>query len=99
MARCEFRYTLPGSAGTLLAAMRRDFARFGGTVVGAEAAGGQGTFTLPTPIGEFDGVFQVTERDGACDVRIEVDGKPLFVTCSMIGEHLERRLRKAVAAA
>ncbi len=97
MAGCEFRYTLPVRAGILLAAMRRDFARFGGTVTGTETPGGCGQFTLPTPVGEFGGVFQVTERDDSCDVHIEVEGKPLFVTCTMIGEHLERRLRKAAA--
>jgi len=98
MAGCEFDLTLPGDAGKLLAAMRSDFARFGGVVTGADEPGGYGEFTLPTPIGEFGGVFRVTERSGACDIHIEVEGKPLFVTCTMIEEHLRKRLKKAAGA-
>ncbi len=98
MSSCEFDFRLEVPAASLLEAMRRDFARFGGAVTGATESGGYGEFTLPTPIGEFAGVFQVADRDGGCDVRIEVEGKPLFVTCGMIGEHLRRRLRKAAAA-
>ena len=98
MAACEFDFSIPVREATLLAAMRRDFARFGGNVTGADEPGGYGEFSLSTPIGEFGGVFQVTERDGASEIHVEIEGKPLFVTCSMIGEHIERRLRKAAAS-
>ncbi len=96
MAACEFEFDLPAAPEALLGALRADFARFGGEVAGD---GGAGEFSLPTPLGEFRGAYRVTgTEDGGSNVRIEVEGKPIFVPCSAIGEHLERRLRKAAAA-
>ena len=96
MAACEFEFDLPAAPEALLGALRADFARFGGEVAGD---GGAGEFSLPTPLGEFRGAYRVAGTDaGGSNVRIEVESKPIFVPCSAIGEHLERRLHKAAAA-
>lgn len=97
MAACEFEFTVPAGPEALLGALRADFARFGGDLLGD---GGAGEFSLPTPLGEFRGAYRVAGTgDGGSSVQIEVESKPIFVPCSAIGEHLERRLRKAAAAA
>lgn len=96
MAACEFEFTLEAAPAALLAALRADFARFGGELAGD---GGVGEFSMPTPLGVFRGTWRVDGAPGdGSTVRIEVDEKPIFVPCSSIGEHLERRLRKAAAA-
>ena len=100
MSACQFDFRLAVESGRLLEALRADFARFGGTVTGGEAAGGFGEFSLPTPLGDFAGTFEVTsDADSGCAFRINVDEKPLFVPCSAIEEHLDRRLQKAAAIA
>ncbi len=97
MAACEFEFTVATAREPLLAALRADFARFGGELAGE---GGVGEFSMPTPLGSFRGTWRVDDTPaGGATVRIEVDEKPIFVPCSSIGEHLERRLRKAEAAA
>ena len=59
---------------------------------------GFGEFALPTPLREFTGTWEFTGAGpDACAVRIDVESKPMFVPCSAIGEHLDRRLRKAAA--
>ena len=100
MAACEFDFRLPVDAERLLLALRKDFARFGGTVSGAEEPGGFGEFSLPTPLGTFSGIYEVrTDAPGSCAVRIELAEKPMFVPCSAIEGHLGRRLHKAASAA
>lgn len=100
MSACQFDFRLAAETGRLLEALRADFARFGGTVTGGDAAGGFGEFSLPTPLGNFCGTFEVTDNmDGGCAFRISVDEKPMFVPCSAIEEHLGRRLNKAAASA
>lgn len=102
MSVCQFDYRLPASPDRLLRALRADFARFGGVVTGAGeegAAEGFGEFSLPTPLGDFSGTYEVTGSGAdSCAVRIELEQKPMFVPCSAVGEHLSRRLQKAAAA-
>lgn len=100
MSACQFDFSLSVETGSLLRALRADFARFGGTVSGDGGSDGFGEFSLPTPLGTFSGTYEVsTPAPGVCAVRIEVDEKPMFVPCSAIGEHLGRRLDRAVASA
>lgn len=100
MSACRFDFQLAVESGKLLEALRADFARFGGTVSGGEGAGGFGEFSLPTPLGSFSGTFEVvSDVGGGCAFRINVDEKPMFVPCSAIEEHLDRRLQKAAAVA
>ena len=100
MSACRFDFRLRAEAGRLLEALRADFARFGGTVRGGEDPGGFGEFSLPTPLGDFSGTFEVTDASGGgCAFRINVDEKPMFVPCSAIEEHLGRRLQKAADSA
>ncbi len=99
MSACQFDFSLSVEAGKLLESLRTDFARFGGTVSGGEGPAGFGEFSLPTPLGNFSGTFEVTDNaTGGCAFRISVDEKPMFVPCSAIGDHLGRRLQKAAAA-
>ena len=96
MSACQFDFSLAVEAGRLLESLRTDFARFGGTVHGGDDPGGFGEFSLPTPLGNFAGTFEVTDNaTGGCAFRISVDEKPMFVPCSAIEEHLGRRLQKA----
>ncbi len=100
MSACQFDFSLGVEAARLLEALRADFARFGGTVHGGEDSAGFGEFSLPTPLGNFSGTFEVTDNGGGgCSFRIDVDEKPMFVPCSAIEEHLGRRLQKAAASA
>lgn len=100
MSACRFDYRLAVEPGSLLRALRADFARFGGTLSGDEGPGGFGEFSLPTPLGTFSGTYEVsTPTPGVCAIHIEVDEKPMFVPCSAIEEHLARRLEKAGASA
>ena len=100
MSACQFDFHLAVESGRLLEALQADFARFGGTVTGGETAGGFGEFSLPTPLGNFSGTFEVmADAGGGCAFRINVDEKPMFVPCSAIEEHLGRRLHKAAANA
>ena len=100
MSSCQFDFSLSVEAASLLRALRADFARFGGTASGDEDPGGFGEFSLPTPLGTFSGTYEVlTSKPGVCAIRIEVDEKPMFIPCSAIEEHLERRLNKAAASA
>ena len=97
MSACQFDFRLQAEISPLLAALRADFARFGGTVSGDEGPG-FGEFSLPTPLGTFSGTYEVSsDGPGVCAVHIEVDETPLFVPCSAIEEHLRRRLSKAAA--
>ena len=97
MSACQFDFRLQAEISPLLAALRADFARFGGTVSGDEGPG-FGEFSLPTPLGTFSGTYEVSsDGPGVCAVHIEVDEKPMFVPCSAIEEHLGRRLSKAAA--
>lgn len=98
MSACQFDFNLSVEPGRLLTALRADFARFGGAIHGGEDPGGFGEFSLPTPLGNFSGTFEVTGADGGgCAFRISVDEKPMFLPCSAIEEHLGRRLQKAIA--
>ncbi len=102
MAACEFDFQLPVGPDRLLPALQDDFARFGGTISGAHSDGGApgfGEFSLPTPLGDFAGSYEVVETaDGGCSVRIELEAKPLFVPCSAVEEHLGRRLARAAGS-
>lgn len=98
MSACQFDFSLAVDSGSLLRALRADFARFGGTLSGDGGSGGFGEFSLPTPLGTFSGTYEVsTPSAGVCAIHIEVDEKPMFVPCSAIGEHLGRRLNRAAA--
>lgn len=101
MAACEFDFRLSVTPDRLLPALRADFARFGGTIsgdVGPGAGPGFGEFSLPTPLGEFAGIWEIAETgSGGCSIRIELDQKPMFVPCAAVEEHLARRLAKATA--
>ncbi len=102
MSACRFDFHLATTPARLLRALRSDFARFGGEVTGDDpgSATGFGEFALPTPLGEFTGTWEVTgDGPDACAVRIDIESKPMFVPCSAIEEHLDRRLRKAAATA
>ena len=101
MSACQFDFHLPTTPQRLLRALRADFARFGGAVTGDDPGGetGFGEFALPTPLGEFTGTWEVTAAGPrACAVRIDIESKPMFVPCSAIEEHLDRRLTKAAAS-
>ena len=98
MSACQFDFSLPVEARKLVEGLRSDFARFGGTVSGGDGPAGFGEFSLPTPLGNFSGTFEVADNaGGGCAFRINVDEKPMFVPCSAIEEHLGRRVRKAAA--
>ena len=99
MSTCQFDFSLSVEAGKLIESLRTDFARFGGAVSGGEGPAGFGEFSLPTPLGNFAGTFEVTDNaNGGCAFRINVDEKPMFVPCSALEEHLGRRLQKVAAA-
>ena len=87
MSQCRFHFDFDGSSESLVSKIRARVSGAGGRFDSFENGG---SFSLPTPIGEFQGSFTVQEHT----VWVDVDEKPAFVSCSTI----ESRLRDMVKA-
>ncbi|HXV61367.1 MAG TPA: hypothetical protein VEK15_11775 [Vicinamibacteria bacterium] len=61
----------------------------GGTFAGSAR---EGTFSLPTPIGVFEGIYRIEGRV----IAIEVLEKPFFVPCGAIESQLLRFVKEAI---
>lgn len=77
MSGCRFQFDFPGSATALVDAIRVRMTEAGGRFEGSPA---EGSFLLPTPVGEFEGSYTIDKKT----IRVEVTDKPFFVPCSAI---------------
>lgn len=77
MSSCRFELDFPGSASTLVDTIRAHVSQAGGRLEGSSETG---NFLLPTPVGEFEGLYTIEEQV----IRVEVTNKPFFVPCSAI---------------
>ena len=85
MSLCRFRFNFTGTGEALVEKFRSRFSREGGTLSGSET---EGSFVLPTPVGQFKGSYAVSGQT----IDIDVSDKPAFVPCGLI----EGRLSKFV---
>lgn len=86
MSECRFQFDFPGSAVTLVDKIRAKMTDAGGRFDGSDAIG---QFSLPTPVGQFDGSYTIENAT----IWIEVTAKPIFVPCSAIEAKLHELVR------
>ena len=87
MSDCRFEFEFPGTALTLVEKLRAKMAEAGGSFDGSDSGG---SFTMPTPIGQFGGDYSIIEQT----IRVEVTNKPLFVPCNAIEAKLIEILKR-----
>lgn len=88
MAVCRFEFEFTVSGETLVERIRTHVHKVGGSFVGSAS---DGSFHLPTPVGEFKGYYQVSGRV----ILLEVTDKPFFVPCSAIESTLRDYVKGA----
>ena len=77
MSDCRFQFDFPGSGSALVEQLRTKMTGSGGSFDGSDSGG---TFSLPTPIGQFGGDYSIQGQT----ISVEVTSKPVFVPCSAI---------------
>jgi hypothetical protein len=77
LSQCRFQFEFPGSGTALVERIRAKMTDAGGQFEGSPAAG---HFSLPTPVGEFEGSYTIDQNT----IQVEVTDKPIFVPCSAI---------------
>ena len=87
MSDCRFQFEFPGTGIALVETLRTKMTVAGGSFDGSDSAG---SFSLPTPIGQFGGDYSIQGKT----IRIEVSAKPIFVPCSAIEAKLEELVRR-----
>lgn len=86
MAQCRFEFAISGDSQRVVDQVRSHVGQAGGRFDGSA---GSGTFSLPTPIGAFEGTWSVVGQS----IVIEVTTKPFFVPCSAIESRLADYVR------
>ena len=81
MSECRFQFDFAGSSTSLVEKIRVKMTEAGGRFEGSAS---YGTFSLPTPIGAFDGTYTIDKNT----IWVEVLDKPFFVPCSAIESRL-----------
>lgn len=87
MSLCRFRFTFTGTGEALIEKFRSHFSRAGGTLSGSDI---EGSFVLPTPVGEFKGSYAVSGQT----IAIDVSDKPAFVPCGLVEARLSKFVRE-----
>ena len=77
MSQCRFQFEFPGSGTALVEKIRAKMTDAGGHFEGSPTVG---HFSLPTPVGAFDGSYTIDKNT----IWVEVSEKPFFVPCSAI---------------
>ncbi len=88
MSECRFQFEFPGSAAVLVETIRSKIADAGGQFEGSPTVG---HFSLPTPVGAFNGSYTIDKNT----IWIEVTEKPIFVPCSAIESKLNAIVKTA----
>jgi len=77
VSQCRFQFEFPGSGTALVERIRAKMTGSGGQFEGSDAVG---RFSLPTPVGAFEGSYSIDKNT----IWVEVTEKPIFVPCSAI---------------
>ena len=77
MSDCRFQFEFAGSATSLVEKIQAKMTESGGRFEGSPA---NGDFSLPTPVGAFEGSYTIDKNT----IWVEVSEKPFFVPCSAI---------------
>jgi len=85
MADCSFKFKLETDPVETIKKVKAKILQEGGTFKGDE---NEGNFSLPTPVGEIEGCYQVNEDE----LKIDITKKPTFLPCSMLESELKKRL-------
>lgn len=83
MARCQFSIEFSGAAEELLQKAREGITQARGSF---EGDGAQGSFKVPTPLGEIKGAYAI---DGSV-ITILVADKPMLLGCGRIESELRK---------
>ena len=89
MSLCRFDFEFHCESASLVRTMQTHVVGAGGILAGTAA---EGTFSLPTPIGVFEGTYRVEGRV----IAIEVLEKPFFLPCSVIESRLRQYVREGI---
>jgi len=85
MAECSFEFKIEADPAEAIKKVKSKIEQEGGTLSGDE---NEGKFSLPTPVGEIEGSYQVTSDE----LKIDITKKPAFLPCSMLESELKKRL-------
>jgi len=85
MAECSFKFKIEVDPADTIKKVKVKIEQEGGTFSGDENGG---SFSLPTPVGEIEGSYQVTVDE----LKIDITKKPTFLPCSMLEGELKKRL-------
>ena len=86
MSKCAFAIEFSGSAETLIGKAVNAIGNAGGDFTGDA---NEGSFHLSTPIGSVKGTYRIENSN----IHIQIDQKPLLVSCNKIEEELRKRLK------
>ena len=85
MAECSFQFKIETDPAETIEKVKAKIEQEGGEFNGDE---NEGKFSLPTPVGDIEGSYQVT----ADELKIDITQKPAFLPCSMLEAELKKRL-------
>ena len=77
LSECRFQFEFRGSATALVEKIEAKMNASGGRFEGSPAVG---AFSLPTPVGTFEGSYSIDKNT----IWVDVVEKPFFVPCSAI---------------
>jgi hypothetical protein len=86
VSQCRFQFEFAGSATALVDKIQSKMTAAGGRFEGSPATG---DFSLPTPVGVFEGTYSIDKNT----IWVEVSDKPFFVPCSAIEAKLGELVR------
>ena len=85
MAECSFKFKIEADPAEQIEKVKTKIEQEGGKFNGDE---NEGKFSLPTPVGEIEGSYQVNTDE----LKIDITKKPAFLPCSMLESELKKRL-------
>jgi hypothetical protein len=86
MAKCEFTLQLNSAPNDLISRASSAFSLAGGSFDGDVTSG---NFNISTPIGKVSGVYKINGGE----ITIQIQDKPLLLSCSRIREELSKRIQ------
>jgi hypothetical protein len=86
MAECSFKFNLELNPAEIINNVKLKVENDGGSFKGNER---EGNFNLPTPVGEIEGNYSITDNA----LKIDITKKPMMLPCSLIESELEKRLK------
>jgi len=85
MSKCNFSIEFNQAADNLIANAESAISKAGGEFNGTN---GNGNFQLQTPLGKINGSYIIQDKV----INIQIDSKPLIISCTRIQEELKKYL-------